>query len=202
MSATDYPALENGIPAELASYLDDLVEVLSGVTTLAAVYVVGSAAVGAYMQGSSDVDVIAVTDRSLALSERKALVRAAEAIHCPARRLELVVYPRGSDVWEVNLNTGEPATYDTADEPGFWFVIDRAIAETHAIPLVGPPWAELFEPVPRNELLAALDESLDRVGALNAARTWAWLEDGTWISKPAAERWLAARVGETLEAAR
>jgi hypothetical protein len=189
-----------GIPWELGPYLDELVEALSTVATLSAVYLIGSPALGAYEHGSSDVDVIAVTDRALSLAERQALVEAAEAIPCPARKLELVVYPRGSDVWQINLNTGEPATYETADEPGFWFVIDRAIAEAHAIPLVGPSWREVFEPVPRGELLGALDESLDRVGALNAARTWAWLEDGTWISKPEGERWLTARVRAALRA--
>lgn len=186
---------------ELAPYLDELIESLSAVATLHAVYLIGSAALGAYEHGSSDVDVIAVTERSLSLAERQALVAAADTIPCPARKLELVVYPRGSDVWQINLNTGERATYDTADEPGFWFVIDRASAEEHAIALVGPPWSEVFDPVPRDELLAALDAALDEVGALNAARAWAWLEDGAWISKPDAERWLVDRVRAAFRAA-
>lgn len=85
--------------------------------------------------------------------------------------------------------------------PRFWFVIDRAIAEEHAIPLVGPPWSGVFDPVPRDELLAALDAALDEAGALNAARAWAWLEDGAWISKPDAERWLVDRARAALRAA-
>jgi len=194
-------ARPTGIPVKLALYLDELIASLSAVATLHAVYLIGSAALGAYEHGASDVDVIAVTERSLSLAERRALAGAAEAIPCPARRLELVVYPRGSDVWEINLNTGERATYDTADEPGFWFVIDRAIAEEHAIALLGPPWSEVFEPVPRDEVVAALDDALDKVGALNAARAWARVEGGAWISKPDAERWLADRVRAALRAA-
>jgi hypothetical protein len=67
--------------------------------------------------------------------------------------------------------------------------------------LLGPPWSEVFEPVPRDEVVAALDDALDKVGALNAARAWARVEGGAWISKPDAERWLADRVRAALRAA-
>jgi predicted nucleotidyltransferase len=190
------------IPPQLATYLDRLVEAMSSVAELDAVYLLGSAALGAYVQGESDVDVVAVTSRSLALEERRALADAAEAIPCPARKLELVVYPRGSEQWEINLNTGEAVWFDIAEVPAFWFVIDRAIAEQHALPLLGPPWSETFDPVPREALLEAVDQSLEIIGALNMARTWAWLETGEWISKPAAEAWLRDRIRGEIEAAR
>jgi hypothetical protein len=105
-------------------------------------------------------------------------------------------------VWELNLNTGENAWFDASDVPAFWFVIDRAIAEQHAVPVLGPPWSELFEPVPRETLLDALDQSLEVIGALNMARAWAWLETGEWISKPAAEAWLRDRIRGEIEAVR
>jgi predicted nucleotidyltransferase len=189
------------VPVELERYLDDLVAAMRSVADLAAVYLIGSVALGTYEQGTSDVDVIAVTARSLAHEERRALAAAAEAVPCPARKLELVTYARGSDTWEINLNTGEFVAFDTAEAPAFWFVIDRAIAEQHAIPLLGPPWSELFDPVPREALLEALDESLETIGALNVSRAWAWLETGEWISKPAAETWLRDRVRDQLRAA-
>ena len=132
------------IPSELELYLDELVRTLTSMTEIEAVYLVGSAALGAYQPGRSDVDVVAVTARSLSLDERRALVAVVEAIPVPARKLELVVYRRGSDSWEINLNTGEHVSFDPAEGPAFWFVLDRAIAEQHARPLVGPPWAELF----------------------------------------------------------
>jgi hypothetical protein len=190
------------VPTQLATYLDRLVAAMSTVTELDAVYLLGSAALGAYEQGSSDVDVVAVSSRSLTPGERRALAEAAEAVPCPARKLELVVYPRGSDEWEINLNTGEHVSFDTAEEPGFWFVIDRAIAEQHAVPLLGLPWSEAFEPVPREALLDALDQSLEIVGAQNIARAWVWLETGEWVSKPAAESWLREHVRAEIEAAR
>jgi hypothetical protein len=190
------------IAPELTGYLDELVDAMAGVAELDAVYVIGSAALSAYVQGESDVDVIAVTSRSLDLDERRALAKAAEAVPCPARKLELVVYPRGSEDWEINLNTGELLSFGDGDIPGFWFVLDRAIAEQHAIPVLGPPWSDLFDPVPREVLLDALDESLEIIGALNTVRAWIWLETGDWVSKPAAETWLRERVRAELEAAR
>lgn len=183
------------IPTELRGYLDDLVAALSATVELEAVYLLGSAALGSYEPGRSDVDVVAVTARPLAHEEKKALAAAAEALPCPARKLELVVYPRGSDRWEINLNTGEHVGFDPDAEPSFWFVLDRAIGEQHAVPLLGPPWGELFEPVPREAVLAALEDSVafdawdDPDGAkLAAARARVWLETGEWISKREAAR--------------
>jgi Nucleotidyltransferase domain len=178
------------IPTELRGYLDDLVAALSATVELEAVYLIGSVAFGAYEPGRSDVDVVAVTARPLGTEEKKALVAAAEAIPCPARKLELVVYPRGSDRWEINLNTGEHIGFDPDAEPAFWFVLDRAIAEHHSLPLLGPPWGDVLEPVPREAVLAALEELLafdgwdDPDGAsLAAARARVWRETGEWVSK-------------------
>lgn len=177
-------------PPELAGYLDTLVAELGRVAPLEAVYLVGSAAVGAYEPGRSDVDVVAVTTRSLSLAERRTLAAAAEAIPCPARKLELVVYRRGSTAWELNLNTGEHVGFDPEEEPSFWFVLDRAIAEQHALPLLGPSWGELFDPVPDEAIEAALDEAAafdgwddERGAALAAARARIWRETGRWASK-------------------
>lgn len=199
------------IPAELARYLDRLVERLGRVAELEAVYLLGSGALGSWDPGSSDVDVVAVTARSLAIDERRALVEAAESLPVPARKLELVVYPRGGEDWEVNLNTGERVSFDVALEPPFWFVLDRALAEQHAVPILGPPWSELFAPVERERVLEALERSLewhervepDACGSLLAAcRAWAWLATGEWLSKPTAAAWLRGRVRGELEAAR
>ena len=185
------------IPGEIAPYLDALVRALRESAPIDAVYLHGSAALGAYEHGRSDVDVVAVTSRSLSLDERRALAAAVEAIPVPARKLELVVYPRGSDRWEINLNTGEHLGLDPDAEPSFWFVLDRAIAEQHALPLVGPPWPELFEAESRAAVEAALDEVLQfegwddqaRDSQLAAARARVWRETGRWVSKQEAAEW-------------
>ena len=184
------------LPAELAPYLDELVHVLREHAPLEAVYLHGSGATGAYEHGRSDVDVIAVTGRSLSIEERRALADAVEAVPVPARKLELVVYPRGSDRWELNLNTGEHVGLDPDAEPSFWFVLDRAAAEQHAVALVGPSWRELFEPEQRDAIEAALDEVLEfddwpdpRGRELAAARARAWRDTGRWVTKREAEEW-------------
>ena len=189
------------IPSELEPYLGRLVDVLSQNAPVDAVYLLGSASLGAYEHGRSDVDVVAVTSRSLSLDERRALAAAVGAVPVPARKLELVVYPRGSDRWELNLNTPDGAAaehvgLDPDSEPSFWFVLDRAIAEQHAVALLGPPWAATFEPVSREAIEFALDEAgsfrgwSDASVELAAARGRAWRETGRWISKPEAREWL------------
>ena len=190
-----------GIPPELAPYLGRLVDVLSQTVPVDAVYLVGSASFGIYEPGRSDVDVVAVTSRSLSIDERRSLAAAVAAIPVPARKLELVVYPRGSMRWELNLNTAEGDTaehigLDPDAEPSFWFVLDRAIAAQHAVPLEGPSWAELFDPVPREAIEAALDEAVAFDGwseanaALAGARGRVWRETGRWVSKREAEEQL------------
>jgi hypothetical protein len=188
------------IPSELERYLGRLVEVLSQQAPMDAVYLLGSAALGAYEHGRSDVDVVAVTRRSLSVDERRALAAAVAAIPVPARKLELVVYPRGSTRWELNLNTsdGDTASHvglDPDAEPTFWFVLDRAIAAQHAVPLLGPRWAELFDPEPRAAIEAALDEAVAFDGWSEANATLAgtrgriWRDTGRWVSKREAKEW-------------
>ena len=177
------------IPSELGPYLERLVAILWEAAPVEAVYLLGSAALGAYEHGRSDVDVVAVTSRSLSLEERRALAQAVEAVPVPARKLELVVYPRGSDRWELNLNTGEHLGLDPDAEPSFWFVLDRAVAEQHAVALLGPPWEDLFEPEPAEAIEAALDEAVAFGAELAAARARVWHETGRWPSKREAAEW-------------
>jgi predicted nucleotidyltransferase len=185
------------IPHELTAYLDELVRRLSAVTAFDAVYLFGSAAQGAYEHGRSDVDVIAVAAHPLTRPEKEAVADAAESLPCPARKLELVVYSRGAVRHELNVNTGELVHFSPDDDPGFWFVLDRAIAEQHSIALHGPPWHEVFAPVPREAVEEALDEAVAFEGwedpdgpRLAEARGRIWRETGEWVSK----REAAARV--------
>jgi predicted nucleotidyltransferase len=178
------------VPVELATYLEELVRRLAAAVDLDAVYLFGSAAQGAYEHGRSDVDMIAVTARPPSQAEKEALAAAAEAVPCAARKLELVVYARGAERHELNVNTGELVHFDPDDDPGFWFVIDRAIAEQHSIALLGPPWRDVFPPVPREAVVDALEEALAFEGwddpsgaAVAAARGRIWRETGQWVSK-------------------
>jgi hypothetical protein len=207
------------VPAELAPYLDELVEEVGEVVDLEAAYVIGSAASDAFEPGRSDLDVYAVTRESLQDATKRELVERIEALDCPARKLELVVYAREeasrpNPRFELNLNTGEHVAFtpDTGlpEEWPCWYVLDRAAAERHAVPLVGPPWADLFAPVTHDQVLDAIEESLEwqeqhdpigRSSVLNALRSWHWLETGDWVSKPEAASWLRSRVRAALEEA-
>ena len=183
------------VPVELAGYLDELVRRLSAVVGLDAIYLFGSAAQGSYEHGRSDVDVIAVTARPSSQAEKEAIAEAAESLPCPARKLELVVYARGAERHELNVNTGELVHFQPDEDPRFWFVLDRAIAEQHSIALLGPPWGEVFAPVPREAVEEALGEAAssaardDPEGAeLAAARAQIWRETGEWVSKADARK--------------
>jgi predicted nucleotidyltransferase len=180
---------------ELAGYLDVLVRRLREVVELDAVYLFGSAAQGAYEHGRSDVDVIAVTAQRSSQAEKEAIAEVAESLPCPARKLELVVYSRGAERHELNVNTGELVHFEPDDDPPFWFVIDRAIAQQHSVALLGPPWEDVFPPVDREAVVEALDEAAtfdgwdDPRGAdVAAARARIWRETGEWVSKAEARR--------------
>jgi hypothetical protein len=172
---------------------------------VAAAYVIGSVALGGFEAGSSDLDMVVVLRRPLGRVELASLAEAVRQVDvAPARGLELVVYEGGEVV--LNVNTGPGMTEHVGyagDDPAFWFVLDRAIAQQHAVALSGPPWEQMFEPVSRAEVLDALAESLDwhaeaepatRNAALNAVRTWRWLETGDWVTKPEAAAWLLAEI--------
>jgi len=111
-------------------------------------------------------------------------------VPCPdrVRASELVVYAKGSQPpdFELNFNGGprmeRHVSFDPADESWHWFVVDAAIAEEHAVPLVGPPWGELFEPIEPERARAAVLAGLKQDPA-NAERARRYLESGEWTEK-------------------
>jgi hypothetical protein len=199
-------------------YLAELVRRLRDVLgeDVVGVWAGGSYALGAYEPGRSDVDVTAVAAQPLDAALKQAIVEALrhEALPCPARGLELVLYPLataaagdGEPGFDLNLNTGAdmPFRADTApgDIEGFWFAIDRSILREHGVALHGPPAAEVFAPIPRATLIRLLGESVrwhrdsdvpvSSDVVLNTARALHFADTGEWISKRAAgERYLDA----------
>ena len=197
---------------EVEHYVQQLADVLRRVVAddLRAVYLIGSNAMGGYVPRSSDVDVLAVSDRSLTVAEKERLVGDVCAIPCPARGVELVVYPTDAVVTpdrsprlELNCNVGPRMrtriSYESGADARHWFLLDLAMAREHAVPIVGPPPTELIGPIPRGWILEALSESLawhrdagpieDDNAVLNACRTWRFVIEGVWSSKDAAAAW-------------
>jgi len=186
-----------GRPPVEPAYLDALVE---RVGEARAIYLTGSAALGAYVPGRSDLDVLVVTDPPVDAAGIAARC-SHDALPCPARKLELVVYtpeqvaaPRRGQPWELNLNTGEGEQHagtDPAAEPWFWFVLDLALAREHAVALHGPPAADLIGPAPRDVVLDALADAVawyarnepGEATVMAAARAWLYVEEGRFASK-------------------
>jgi hypothetical protein len=180
---------------------------------LVGVYLMGSAGMGAYEPGVSDLDVWALVQPAPSASRLARLAEEVDhaALPCPARGLELVVARLGRHGMPrvaMNLTDG-PAmprhvavALDAAREPGHWFVIDAAIGRDRARALAGPPPAEAFPPIPRSMVLDALVASLDWHAAhepssanaiLNALRGWRYAVEGVWTPKREAAAWAAAR---------
>jgi hypothetical protein len=218
---------------ELDDYLAELTRRLGALLggELVGVYAGGSYGLGAYEPGRSDIDVTVVVAGALSHAAKQAIVERLrhEALPCPARGLELVVYPLatargggGEPGFELNLNTGSAMGFRVDEAPGdiegFWFAIDRSILRAHGVALTGPPAADLFAPIPRAALLELLQESirwhrdsdvpLGSDTVLNTCRALRFASEGTWSSKREAGAWAtqepivaAALAGEPLERA-
>jgi hypothetical protein len=203
-------------------YLDELARRTKGVLggRLVGVYAGGSLALGDYQPDRSDVDVAVVVEGKIRRDTKEALVAELrhESLPCPARGLELVVYSseaakaNTADAdFELNLNTGAgmPFREDLEPDPAeaHWFALDRAILRAHGLALVGPPAADVFAQIPREQLLAVTAQSLrwHELGAartddaiLNACRALRFARENEWSSKDAAGRWALGEVGDRL----
>ena len=181
-------------------------------------YAGGSYALGGYLPGRSDLDVAVVCRRPLADEKKAEIVGALrhEALPCPARGLELVVYAEstaragtGEPGYELNLDTGRAmpflASFAPEGEP-HWYAIDRAVVREHGVVLSGPPPYELFAAIPRTVLLERVAESVrwyachawagDDNAVLNACRAWRFASEGVWSSKPTAGEWARGRLDD------
>ncbi|MEV5821003.1 nucleotidyltransferase domain-containing protein [Micromonospora harpali] len=164
---------------EVERYLTELVteagEVLG--EDLVGAYAAGSVALGAYQPGRSDVDVALLCARALPAGRKRELVARLrhEALPCPARGLELVVYRR--DVarsgtpepgFEVELNTGARmpprVTWSGDERPAadgrFWYGLDRSILHAGGSALLGPPAGEAFADLTPADLRRLLVDAL------------------------------------------
>jgi Domain of unknown function (DUF4111) len=203
----------------IEEYLDELVARIDTQlgTRLVGVWLFGSAALGDFDERRSDLDVQAVCSACVPLPERVQLAAALsrDALECPVRGLEFVLYSRdglsdrGGPAFQLNLNAGprmaRHAGYSAAEEPRFWFILDVAIGRERARTLAGPAAREVFPRLPRSLILRALQEALTwqgrhdptGVGAVLAAcRAWAWAANGRWLSKAEAARWACERLDD------
>lgn len=178
-------------------------------------YFVGSVALGGYVRGESDVDIVAVSEDAIPEQLKSPL---AEAVFdttksCPTRGLEFTLYRRaaaGSSPvaadFEINVNGGPRMArdihLDSRTEPGFWYVIDRAIAHRCGVAIKGAPAAEVFADVSREELLDAMIRSMrwhrehekaTLYSVLNATRAWRFAAEDALGSKLEGAVWARER---------
>ena len=206
---------------EVAVFGDQVAEALARTlgTDLVGVYFVGSVALGGYVPGESDIDIAAVSSSSLTNPQKESVASAVvdASAACPARGLEFTLYraevagslPAGAD-FEVNANGGPRMStavhMDAKVEPGFWYVLDRAIAHRSGPAISGPPARTIFADVPRSTLLEAMYESMTwhraHEGAtlysvLNACRAWRFAAVDVLGSKLEGAAWARPRWSDT-----
>jgi len=208
-----FPAAVDDYLGTVVGRLDDLLQ-----GRILSAYATGSLALGGFVPAQSDIDVIAVCPDSLVPEEKQAIVSALhkDALDCPARGLELVIYSRSAAAkaskapcFEINLNTGPRmpfrASFDCASEPRHWFVLDIAIVREHGRALVGLPAKAMFAPIPREWSLEALQESLDwhadhesitHYSVLNACRALRFTVENVWSTKEQAAKWARSQVDD------
>ncbi len=192
---------------------------------------IGAGLVGAYLHGSavleglqvqSDVDVLAVIERSLTVAERRRLVARLLVVSgrypyaMPPRPLELTVvvrweihpwrYPPRVDFqygewWRDRFEAGDLELRSSKVDPDLALLITMSLLG--ATPLAGPAPSAVFEPVPTEDVLQAMvagvgslvaDLDADtRNVALTLARIWAGVVSGAILSKQAAAGWALPR---------
>lgn len=207
--------------AEVAPFGQAVAEVLGEAVggDLVGTWFVGSVALGGFVAGQSDLDMVAVCDGALTGPQKQHVAAAIVEVSrtCPARGLEFTLYRRavaGSPSmgagFEVNVNGGPrmPTAIhlDPQAEPGFWYVLDRAIAHRAGVVITGPPPSEVFADVPRPTLLDGLYRSMawHRVhekatlySVLNACRAWRFVDEGVLGSKLEGADWARQRWKDT-----
>lgn len=108
--------------------------------------------------------------------------------------------------FEVNVNGGPRMArvihLDSATEPRFWYVLDRAIAHRCGVVICGAPPAEVFAEVPRKVLLDVMIESMrwhrqheeaTLYSVLNASRAWRFAAEDALGSKLEGAAWARER---------
>jgi predicted nucleotidyltransferase len=175
------------------TYRADVVAAIGAEVSVLDSFVLGSGLVGGYRPGKSDLDLVVVVDGPLQGDARRRAIERIAALERPGRRLELVVYVRGQQPpdFELNLEVDDEGTREAPDELDHWFVIDAGMAQDRI-----PAWAEYFDPITEERLREAVAASLAwseewpdlEFARLNAARARHYLEHGEWLSKEQAKR--------------
>jgi predicted nucleotidyltransferase len=213
------------VPGDVQRQLDQIVglvrEVL-GPDVLGA-YLFGSATLGE-LRPRSDVDVLVLSNRPTTRTEKQRLVHGLLTIsgrNPPAtpRPVELTIvaesevrpwrFPPSYDLqygewWRREFERGELEPWPKEPNPDLASLIAMVLLADR--PLLGPPPAEVFDPVPRADYVRAMMSAVDDVlrdldgdtrnMILTLARIWSSLATGEIRSKDDAAAWALERLPE------
>lgn len=197
-------------------------EVLGGDTVGA--YLFGSAVLGG-LRPESDLDVLAVSKRRTTREQKRRLVDRLLAVSGRRtsqgrwRRIELTIvvegeirpwrYPPSFDFqygdWlRREFERGDVEPWATRTNPDLASLITMVLLGD--TPLLGPPPADVFDPVPHDDLVSAIVGGVDallgdldgdtRNVLLTLARVWSTVATGVIRSKDAAAEWALERLPE------
>jgi hypothetical protein len=165
----------------------------------------GSAALGGWIPGRSDVDIlfIAADETTPASTDQMAQVIQAAGRQCPGRDLETSVVaaaaahePRPPWPYLAHIVAGPGGTIriarpDTASPGDADLLMHYAVCREAGLAVLGPPPSELIGSIGRAAILAYLADELDwglanaseSYAVLNACRAQVYLADGAIVSK-------------------
>lgn len=187
-----------------------------------AVYLYGSAIIGGLRQ-ESDLDLLVVSKQPTTLAQKQRLVRALldasgrKTTQGRRRRIDMTIvveqdvkpwrYPPRFDFqygdWlRREFESGNCEPWPTTVNPDLTVLITMVMLAGR--PLLGPPPAAVFHPVPTNDLLRAMVGDIDQLLGdidsdtgnviLTLARIWSTVATGDIRSKDAAADWCLARL--------
>ena len=183
------------------------------------VYLVGSMAFDDFAPVQSDIDVLAISSRSVSKDGKRSLARRLdhEQLPCPAVGLDLAIFrsevvskPPRVPSYELAISTGP--TWDLEVSVGGAepeLLIDFAVCRHRGLTITGPPPKELFGDVPRPALIDAMKvairwsrdhvhhafhDPLGHFAVLNTSRAWRYLEEDVLCSKSEGGEWALERL--------
>jgi predicted nucleotidyltransferase len=194
--------------------------------------VLGDELIGAYLHGSavlgglralSDIDVLAVSARQMTEHEKRRMVAQLLVVSgtcpsaLPARPVEVTIvvwsqirpwrYPPRMDFqygewWRDRFQRGELEPWPSSTNPDLALLITMALLA--GATLAGSPPSEIFDPVPRADVIDALIGGIEAVvqdidwdtrnAVLTLARIWCGVVTGDVQSKDAAAEWALPRL--------
>ncbi|TWP38998.1 aminoglycoside adenylyltransferase domain-containing protein [Leekyejoonella antrihumi] len=168
------------------------------------VYLHGSAALGGWLAGTSDLDVLVVTESKACDGQR--VLAACHSVHSPVElsvvTMDAAARPAAPWPFLLHATTGPDKLMvdDGGGDPDLLMHI--AVTRAHGRSLLGPGPAEVFGVVSdcdisgylRSELQWGVDHGCEAHAVLNACRALCWSRTGWLVSKIDGGTWAVARV--------